>query len=95
MPTISCSSASQRVERDSGPRGARRHSTQAEHRQLAGDRVRFVDGSSEAIDAIIYCTGYKVTFPFFDEDFVSGPITTCRCICGCSSPGSITCSSSG
>ena len=41
--------------------------------ELAGDRVRFVDGSSEAIDAIIYCTGYKVTFPFFDEDFVSAP----------------------
>ena len=41
--------------------------------ELADDRVRFVDGSSEAIDAIIYCTGYKVTFPFFDENFVSAP----------------------
>ncbi len=38
---------------------------------LAGDRVRFVDGSSEPIDAIIYCTGYKVSFPFFDSNFLA------------------------
>ena len=24
-------------------------------------------------DVIVYCTGYKVTFPFFDEDFISAP----------------------
>ena len=41
--------------------------------RLDGDRVVFEDGSSEEIDIIIYCTGYKVTFPFFDEDFVSAP----------------------
>ncbi len=35
--------------------------------------MRFVDGSTESIDAIIYCTGYKVSFPFFDEDFISAP----------------------
>lgn len=40
---------------------------------LDGDRVRFVDGSSEAVDAVIYCTGYQVKFPFFDEQFVSAP----------------------
>jgi cation diffusion facilitator CzcD-associated flavoprotein CzcO len=40
---------------------------------LDGDRVVFEDGSSEEIDIIVYCTGYKVTFPFFDEDFVSAP----------------------
>ncbi|HVU88866.1 MAG TPA: NAD(P)-binding domain-containing protein [Pirellulales bacterium] len=40
---------------------------------LEGKRVRFVDGSSEPVDAIIYCTGYKVSFPFFDEDFISAP----------------------
>ena len=28
--------------------------------------------SSEA-DVVVYCTGYKVTFPFFDEDFISAP----------------------
>ena len=40
---------------------------------LEGDRVRFVDGSSEAVDAVIYCTGYQVKFPFFDDQFLSAP----------------------
>jgi cation diffusion facilitator CzcD-associated flavoprotein CzcO len=40
---------------------------------LDGERVRFQDGSSEDVDVIIWCTGYKVTFPFFDEDFVAAP----------------------
>lgn len=40
---------------------------------LRGDRVEFIDGSVEPIDAIIYATGYKITFPFFDEDFLSAP----------------------
>lgn len=41
--------------------------------ELLGDRVRFEDGSVEEVDAIIYATGYRVTFPFFDEDFLSAP----------------------
>jgi dimethylaniline monooxygenase (N-oxide forming) len=41
--------------------------------ELQGARVRFVDGSVEDVDTIIYCTGYKVTFPFFDRDFLSAP----------------------
>jgi dimethylaniline monooxygenase (N-oxide forming) len=40
---------------------------------LEGDRVRFADGSVEEVDVIVYATGYKVTFPFFDEGFVSAP----------------------
>jgi cation diffusion facilitator CzcD-associated flavoprotein CzcO len=40
---------------------------------LEGDRVRFADGSEELADLIVYCTGYKVTFPFFDEGFISAP----------------------
>jgi dimethylaniline monooxygenase (N-oxide forming) len=40
---------------------------------LDGPRVRFEDGTSEEIDVIVWCTGYKVTFPFFDEDFISAP----------------------
>jgi dimethylaniline monooxygenase (N-oxide forming) len=40
---------------------------------LEGDSVRFEDGSSEQIDVIVWCTGYKVTFPFFDEEFISAP----------------------
>ncbi len=40
---------------------------------LEGDSVRFDDGTREPIDVIVWCTGYKVTFPFFDEDFISAP----------------------
>ncbi|MDP3383997.1 MAG: NAD(P)/FAD-dependent oxidoreductase, partial [Phenylobacterium sp.] len=35
--------------------------------ELMGDRVRFEDGSVEAVDAIIYATGYQISFPFFDD----------------------------
>jgi hypothetical protein len=33
----------------------------------------FADGSEVEADVVVYCTGYKVTFPFFDEDFISAP----------------------
>jgi dimethylaniline monooxygenase (N-oxide forming) len=39
--------------------------------RLDGDRVWFVDGTVEQIDAIIYCTGYKISFPFLDPDIVA------------------------
>jgi len=38
-----------------------------------GKTVRFDDGSEEEVDIVIYCTGYKVTFPFFRPDFFSAP----------------------
>jgi cation diffusion facilitator CzcD-associated flavoprotein CzcO len=42
--------------------------------RFAGGRtVRFVDGSSEEIDLVVYCTGYKITFPFFDPKVFSAP----------------------
>jgi hypothetical protein len=41
--------------------------------RLDGDRVHFADGTSVEADLVIYCTGYKITFPFFDESFVSAP----------------------
>jgi dimethylaniline monooxygenase (N-oxide forming) len=40
---------------------------------LDGDAVRFEDGTTEPIDVIVWCTGYKVSFPFFDEDFIAAP----------------------
>jgi dimethylaniline monooxygenase (N-oxide forming) len=41
--------------------------------RLEGDRVVFADGTSVHADLVIYCTGYKVTFPFFDEGLISAP----------------------
>jgi cation diffusion facilitator CzcD-associated flavoprotein CzcO len=41
--------------------------------ELRGDAVTFEDGSVEPVDVIVWCTGYKVTFPFFDDDFISAP----------------------
>jgi thioredoxin reductase len=38
-----------------------------------GRTVRFADGSEEEIDLAIYCTGYKITFPFFEEELISAP----------------------
>ncbi|MGJ4787364.1 NAD(P)/FAD-dependent oxidoreductase [Leptospira koniambonensis] len=38
-----------------------------------GNKVKFADGSEEEIDAIIYCTGYNVKFPFFKPEFISAP----------------------
>lgn len=36
--------------------------------RFAGGRtVRFADGSEEQVDLIVYCTGYKIEFPFLDE----------------------------
>ena len=36
-----------------------------------GQRVHFADGSTETVDAIIYATGYKVSFPFLSSDVVA------------------------
>ncbi len=55
--------------------------------ELLGDRVRFTDGSVEPLDAIVYATGYKVSFPFLDPDSSRRPRTCCRSTSGCSSPG--------
>jgi cation diffusion facilitator CzcD-associated flavoprotein CzcO len=39
-----------------------------------GDHVIFADDSREKVDVIVYATGYKISFPFFDQDvFKPGP----------------------
>ncbi len=35
------------------------------------DHVIFADGSREKVDAVIYATGYKISFPFFDSATLS------------------------
>jgi hypothetical protein len=37
--------------------------------RFAGGRtVRFADGSEEEIDLVVYCTGYRIDFPFLDPE---------------------------
>jgi dimethylaniline monooxygenase (N-oxide forming) len=40
---------------------------------LEDDRVRFTDESSAEVDVVVYCTGYQIAFPFFEESFISAP----------------------
>lgn len=37
-------------------------------KELCGTEVQFDDGSKAPVDAIIYATGYRPTFPFFDPE---------------------------
>jgi dimethylaniline monooxygenase (N-oxide forming) len=40
--------------------------------RFAGGRtIRFADRSEEEIDLVVYCTGYKITFPFFAPEVFS------------------------
>jgi hypothetical protein len=41
--------------------------------RLDGTTVHFTDGTSDEFDVIVYATGYNITFPFFDRDFISAP----------------------
>ena len=41
--------------------------------RLDGETVHFADGSSDEFDVIVYATGYNITFPFFDPEFISAP----------------------
>ncbi len=36
-------------------------------RFVGGRTVRFADRSEEEIDLVVYCTGYRISFPFLDE----------------------------
>jgi len=39
--------------------------------KLGAKTVTFTDGTVEDVDVIVWSTGYKVTFPFFEESFVT------------------------
>lgn len=39
--------------------------------ELCGDSVRFVDESVEAVDVLIYATGFKISFPFIDNQYLN------------------------
>jgi dimethylaniline monooxygenase (N-oxide forming) len=38
--------------------------------RIDGGIVHFVDGTSAAIDTIVWCTGYRISFPFLSSDVV-------------------------
>jgi dimethylaniline monooxygenase (N-oxide forming) len=38
--------------------------------RFEGSKVFFTDGTGVEADVVIYCTGYKVSFPFLDDAFV-------------------------
>jgi dimethylaniline monooxygenase (N-oxide forming) len=42
-------------------------------RFVGGRTVRFADRSEEEIDLVVYCTGYKMNFPFFAPEVLSAP----------------------
>lgn len=39
--------------------------------RFEGRTVHFVDGTATEADVVVYCTGYKVSFPFLDESVVA------------------------
>jgi len=39
--------------------------------RFEGSKVFFTDGSAVEADVVVYCTGYKVTFPFLSESVVA------------------------
>lgn len=45
--------------------------TKPDVKELRGDHVLFVDGSEEAIDVIVYATGFNITIPFIDQQHLN------------------------
>ena len=59
---------------DPRPHQPRRDHAQAEHRAAArATRSSSPTARASSADLVVYCTGYKITFPFFDEDFIAAP----------------------
>ena len=55
-----------------------------------GRRIRFSDGSEEEIDLVIYCTGYRISFPFLDEQVIRAQdnrVTLYRRVVSVDNPG--------
>jgi len=42
-------------------------------KRFEGHRVVFEDESAIEADAVIYCTGYNISFPFLDPELISAP----------------------
>lgn len=58
--------------------------------ELLGDKVKFVDGSIEPIDTIIYATGYNITFPFLSQSIIApveNQVELYKCVVPPQSPG--------
>jgi dimethylaniline monooxygenase (N-oxide forming) len=41
--------------------------------RLEDEHVAFTDGTRVRADLVVYCTGYRVSFPFFDPQLISAP----------------------
>jgi hypothetical protein len=39
--------------------------------RIDGSEVHFADGTSETVDTIVWCTGYRITFPFLDPSLLA------------------------
>lgn len=61
-PTVSQDIHSRLVHGDITPKG--------DIKQISGKTVTFEDGSTTDVDVIVQCTGYNISFPFFDKAFL-------------------------
>ena len=55
-----------------------------------GNGVRFIDGREDEIDLVVYCTGYRITFPFLSpqiEDPTDNQIDLYRRVVSVDNPG--------
>jgi dimethylaniline monooxygenase (N-oxide forming) len=41
--------------------------------RFEGSEAVFEDGTRAHVDVVVYCTGYRISFPFFDTELVSAP----------------------
>jgi dimethylaniline monooxygenase (N-oxide forming) len=41
--------------------------------RFEGSEAVFEDGTRAHVDVVVYCTGYRISFPFFDQELLSAP----------------------